>query len=123
MELSRYPANALQPEHLVMGILRAAPAAIARHVSSDWTLERLEIALNLQAQRDPSVLPEGVDMPISSAAMTVMRQAVTEADETNNQFVEPVHLVLSLLDDDSQAVARVLREAGLNRESILRSLR
>src|SRR5204863_9625768 len=38
-------ARLIEPNHLVLGILRADPSAISRFMRSDWTLKRLEAAV------------------------------------------------------------------------------
>ena len=40
-------------------------------------------------------------MVLSRELMSVMRKAVTYAFEANSEFVQPPHILLSLLDDDS----------------------
>jgi hypothetical protein len=74
----------------------------------------------LRRRRNPNVLPR--QMVISRQVMAVMRKAVSYAFAAESEFVEPSHLRLALLDDETTAgrfeldylLAAVSPEGSLN---------
>jgi ATP-dependent Clp protease ATP-binding subunit ClpA len=122
-ELSTHPSKSLEPEHIVLGIIRVEPTAITTYLASDWSLERVESALKLSPEQDAAVVPEHVEVPFSPPVEVVLRRAVVVADQLGRERVEPRHLLIALLEDESQSVTKMLHEAGLYRQRILESLR
>ena len=71
----------------------------------------------------PIALREDVDVPLSPAVGNLLRRAVLLADQLGMDYVEPRLLLAALLEDESQGVAILLREAGVDRARILESLK
>jgi hypothetical protein len=115
-------ARLIEPNHLVLGILRSDPAAIRGFLRPDWTLERLNAAVFL---RDPTAtpIPEHVGVPTSPAAIRAIVRAKAIADASGCSHVGSLHLLAALLEDESISVVQTLKNAGLHRQSILESLR
>ncbi|WP_287930487.1 Clp protease N-terminal domain-containing protein [Arthrobacter sp.] len=58
----------------------------------------------------------------TDAASAVLRHAVDEALSLHAKEVEPVHLLLGIMDDDDGIAATVLQGDGVGRQSVLREL-
>lgn len=123
LELSAHPASRIEPEHIVMGILRVDPMLISANLARDWTTERVETSLTLPAAPGLSALPEHVEVPVSPSVLALLRRAVVTADQLGSREVQPRHLLVALLDDESLPVVNLLREAGVSREVILEGLK
>ncbi len=71
--------------------------------------------------RLPKVYAAGAEVGIGPALGLVLDAAFTEAESLTDEFVSTEHLLLALLSGSS-AAARILRDAGLERDAILSAL-
>jgi ATP-dependent Clp protease ATP-binding subunit ClpA len=118
LELSLHPRRSIEPEHVLLGILRVEPTAVSTYLAGDWTIERVETALKLPAA-GANAMPEHVEIPFSPAVMAALRRAVLTADELESSPIQPGHLLAALLEDESLAVVKLLRQAGITRALVL----
>jgi ATP-dependent Clp protease ATP-binding subunit ClpA len=123
---ARYEASQLgqltiEPEHLLLGILREAPQMIARfaargHVESI----RAAIADALPAQEKVST---SVEIPFSRDCKAVLQHAAIEADQLDNHFIGPAHLLVAIVVKTDGAATAALAGIGVNIDAIRDYLR
>lgn len=121
-EAMQFGAGAIEPEHLLLGVLRDSAQAVLRFVHAGETGEtirrRLEAAL---VAREPAT--RSGEVPFSPACKLVLSHGAAEADGLQNHTIRPEHLVLGILVATSGAAARVLREAAIDADAIREHLR
>jgi ATP-dependent Clp protease ATP-binding subunit ClpA len=116
--VSEHGGSGIDSEHLLLGILRAAPEAVTRLMAPGWSLQQMQervVALLPTGQR----VEESVEIPFSRAAADVIVRASEEAIALNNNEVRPEHLLLVLLSFEEAPTGQLLREAGLTRDAIV----
>jgi ATP-dependent Clp protease ATP-binding subunit ClpB len=116
--VSLYGGGRMETDHLLLGLLEAAPSSITRFMGADWSVERMQEHLRRNVLRGPTVA-ESVEIPLSPDLARILVRASREADNLLSQDVRPEHLLLALLDDDVGSDAELLREAGVTRQSVV----
>jgi ATP-dependent Clp protease ATP-binding subunit ClpB len=120
----RFNHQQIENEHLLLALLDQdkglAPAVLNKAgVSVD--------AIRIQAQRELEKLPRvsgpgANDNPhVSGRLNRVLTQAEDEAKKLKDEFISVEHLLLALTDDTGPA-GRMLKEFGVTRDRLLRSL-
>jgi ATP-dependent Clp protease ATP-binding subunit ClpB len=115
--------QAIEPEHLLLALLSdpegvVYPLLHQVGVAPKPLRDRVEAALD----RLPKVYaPGATEVRVSPTLATVLDAAFREAEALTDEYVSTEHLLLALLEGSS-AAARVLREAGLERDAILAAL-
>jgi ATP-dependent Clp protease ATP-binding subunit ClpB len=115
--------QAIEPEHLLLALLSdpegvVYPLLHAVGVAPKPLRDRVDAALD----RLPKVFAQGGgEVRISPALATVLDAAFREAEALTDEYVSTEHLLLALLEGASPA-ARILRDAGLQRDDVLAAL-
>ncbi len=121
---SEHNNQQIEPEHLLLAMLNE-PEGIARAmldklgVSSDDASRELAVSID----RFPKVSGSTVgDAFISPRTKTVLDAAFAEAAKMKDQYVSIEHIFLSISDEKKGEAAKILREKGISRETILKVL-
>ena len=109
--------------HLLAALLEEAeslPAGIlaAAGIAPSAVRERVEQELN----RMPQVSGPGTEAQqvyFTQRLARLLTQAEDEAKAIKDEYVSVEHLLLAMLDDDRDAVSRLLRAVGLTRERLM----
>jgi NAD(P)-dependent dehydrogenase (short-subunit alcohol dehydrogenase family) len=112
-EASQFGAQAIEPEHILLGILREDPAQVARFVADAHRLTesiRKEIEARTALGEKTST---SVDIPLSGLAKRVLAFAAEEAERLSSRWIGPEHLLLGLLRVETSMASEILRERGL----------
>jgi ATP-dependent Clp protease ATP-binding subunit ClpB len=115
--------QAIEPEHLLLALLSdpegvVYPLLHALGVAPKPLRDGVESALD----RLPKVFAQGTsEVRVSPALGTVLDGAFREAEALTDEYVSTEHLLLALLEGGS-AAARLLRDAGLERDAVLTAL-
>ncbi|MFO0878268.1 MAG: ATP-dependent chaperone ClpB [Gemmataceae bacterium] len=119
---ARQGQQQIEPEHLLAALLEqegAACQAILQKAGVDPTTLKNRVGKDLA--RLPKVSGGGEPNP-GTRLSRVLMQAEDEAKAMKDDFVAVEHLLLALLEE-SGAVGRLLKEAGLTRDRFLEALR
>jgi len=121
-EVSQRGGMTIEPEHLVLGVLRDRADTILRFArpgeTADTIRKRFESAATAAARVSTSV-----EIPFSQSCKAALTQTGVEADALRNKTIRPEHLILGILVKTSGAAARALREAGVDPNAIREALR
>ena len=109
-------------EHVLLGILRAAPDAVLRFTNAHTTAESIVAACAEQVSGGPR-LPTAHELPFSAAVRKLLFQADTHREALGQRYVMPEHSVLALLDGEREPVYHMLVDAGVDRTKVLEFLR
>jgi ATP-dependent Clp protease ATP-binding subunit ClpB len=114
--------QAIEPEHVLLALLSDADGVIYPLLHR---LGRSPRALRDQVDealdRIPKVYSQGAEVRVSPATGILLERAFAEAKKLTDEYVSTEHLFLALLDGDT-GPARLLREAGLNPDTVLAAL-
>ncbi|MGD2028363.1 MAG: ATP-dependent chaperone ClpB [Desulfobacterales bacterium] len=114
----------IEPEHLLLSMLNE-PEGIARAMLDKLGVSSEDVSRELAASIDriPKVSGSAVgDAFISPRTKSVLDAAFAEAAKMKDQYVSIEHIFLSISDEKKGDAARVLRDKGITRESILKVL-
>jgi heme-degrading monooxygenase HmoA len=115
-EVAQLGGLTIEPEHLVLGILRGSAQDILRFASPGTTADTIRNALQLPASQ-PKV-STSVEIPFSQGTKDALLRAPIEADDLSNVFIRPEHIVLGILVKTSGEAARALNGAGVTVDAV-----
>src|SRR5918999_331485 len=110
----------LEAEHLLLALLQQADGVVEQilgklGVDSNPIIAQLQIELDRQAKAyGPSQLY------LSPRLKAVLEQAENEAGQLKDEYVSTEHLLLAIVEKDSGAAGRIIKERGVTREAIFR---
>jgi len=115
-EASQYGSPKIEPEHIVLGLLREDRSLIKKFLSAGGA-ENIRAAIDKHSQHKP-VISTSVDLPLSEDSKRVLTLAAVEADELTHRSISTGHLLLGLLQQKECFAAEALRQAGIQHERI-----
>jgi|HubBroStandDraft_6_1064221.scaffolds.fasta_scaffold06391_3 hypothetical protein len=117
-EASHYGSPIIEPEHLLLGVLRE-DAGLAKwfpghfHVGPEI---RSEIEKRI-TQRDR--IPVASEVPFSDDCKKVLKLSIETADRLAHRVVEPEHMLIGILRAKESLAAQILIARGLKADPIL----
>jgi len=120
-EASQVGSAYIEPEHLLLGVLREDKVLLNRFLRSRAALESLrrEIEGRLTVRASTSTSP---DLPLSESGKRVLAFAAEEAERLVHKHIGTEHLLLGLLREEKSIAAVILRGRGLRLTSIREEL-
>jgi ATP-dependent Clp protease ATP-binding subunit ClpC len=117
-ETSEMGALTIEPEHLLLGLLRGKTGP-ARTILAGAQLshEGAREAIDTQrAVREKT--PTAVEIPFSDATKRILHYALEEADRLRHSYIGTEHLLLGLLREEPSVAASILRTHGLTLDGV-----
>ena len=108
-EASQFGQITIEPEHLLLGLLRDT-RALSTIVPASLALIRQEIESGLVSTEKVST---SVEIPFSPSSKRVLQFAAQEADALGHRDIGSEHLLLGLLREEHSAAATVLGARGV----------
>ena len=110
MEAGRLGSDAIDTEHLLMGVVRAE-SDLFGHMVVSLSVESVRQAA---AQwRDPAAAkPTSIDMPLTNECREVLERTQSIADNKSCRFIRTEHLLEALLTVEHTHAATILEDAG-----------
>jgi ATP-dependent Clp protease ATP-binding subunit ClpB len=110
----------LEPEHLLLALLQQTDGVVPqilgkRGVDSNPIIAQLQIELDRQAKAYGQT-----QLYLSPRLKEVLEQAEKEAGQLKDEYVSTEHLLLAIVEKDSGAAGRIIKERGVTREAIFR---
>lgn len=119
-EASQLGSEYIEPEHLLLGMLRDDKALFSR-LLPQMTHAAIEAEVR-QVAIIREVISTNVDLPLSERSKRVLLSAAREADELNHRHIGSEHLLLGLLHEQGQPVSELLRKYGAKFEDLRRKI-
>ena len=117
-EASRFGSPYIEPEHLLLGLMRGTALGFSGIPQSVLEAVRSEIERMSPAGIQVST---SEDVPVSGTVKRTLSRAAEEADASKDRHIGPEHLVLGLLTEGGSNVIGILQKHGIHRENLSRS--
>jgi uncharacterized protein (TIGR03435 family) len=117
-EVSELGSDAIEPEHLLLGVLDERKGLGCRILTrTGATLDdfRRDIVRRLTSGEKP---PASNEIPFSASCQRVLNYAIEEADRLLHHHIGTEHLLLGLLREERSVAAEVLTSRGLSIEAV-----
>ncbi len=113
----------LNVEHLMLALLHQ-PDGIVTPIFQKLGVDTLEItsAVESTVQKAPKVQGAASQMRISHALQSVLDAGFKEATVLKDEYVSTEHLLIACAEAKQTEVGRILREAGITKDKILKAL-
>jgi ATP-dependent Clp protease ATP-binding subunit ClpB len=111
------------PEHVLRALLtqdEGVALAVLRKVGADP--EGLLRKVDEELATQPQVRGATAEAYVGRRMKDLLDEAARQSDEFKDEYVSSEHLLLALLSKDLGPASRVLREAGVNRDTVLKAL-
>jgi ATP-dependent Clp protease ATP-binding subunit ClpC len=113
-EASQTGSHIIEPEHLLLGLLREAKALFDTAKIEDMAQE-LRRAVHVEGAPKVDV---AIDLPLSHSAKQVLVYGAEEAEQLHHAHISPEHLLLALMREPGVA-ATTLDKYGIHRDRII----
>jgi len=112
-EASELRSQAIEPNHLLLGLVREDKQLFTRFNLTTLSLDTLVRRIRETAGQGAK-LSASVDIPLSSEAKRVLSYAADESNKLNHSYIGTEHLLLGLLRAEETTAAELLSEYGLS---------
>ena len=112
-EASQFSSGFIEPEHLLLALLRESTGLASRLLrSSPAAAEYLRS--DIEGNTKPiEKVSTSIDVPLSHACKRVLAYASEEAERLANKHIDTEHLLLGILREEKSHAAELLRERGI----------
>src|SRR4051794_39938636 len=112
-EASMFGSNTIEPEHLLLGLLREDKSLISSFLPADTSIDslRAQIAARITSLEK---IATAVELPLSNEAKRVLAYAHEESDRLFHRHIGTEHLLLGLLHEEGSIAAKVLRVVSVS---------
>ncbi len=124
-EASQFGAPAIEPEHLLLGLMREDKTLTARFLArAQASLEAIRKDIEGRAPMREKI-STSVELPLAPETKRVLAYAHEESDRLQHRHIGTEHLLLGLLREERSMAAEILFERGLRlaavREEVARA--
>src|SRR3989440_529943 len=124
-EASQFGAQAIDAEHILLGLLREDKQLTQKFFRSPHsTVESIRREIESRTPLRDKV-SASVDLPLSASAKRVLSFAADESERLQHRHIGTEHLLLGILREDKSTAAEILYERGLRlnqiREDLMRA--
>jgi ATP-dependent Clp protease ATP-binding subunit ClpC len=105
-EASQVGASSIEPEHLLLGLLRESRELITPPADLDDLVHELRAAMPPGTEK----ISTSVDLPLSHGTKRVLAYSAEEAKRLSHQQVAPEHLLLALTRESGTPATEILRK-------------
>ena len=110
-EASQFGTPHIDPEHILLGILRESPDLL-RSVAGPDAIETIRDRVRQQHPIREKIA-ESVDLPFSEEAKHVLNYALDEADQLKSRAITSKHILIGLLREENCPAQKILSELGV----------
>jgi len=116
-EATQLGSRALEPEHMLLGVLNEARGLGSRILARTNDLDDIRSDIVGRVTRREKV-PESDEIPFSDSCKGALEYAVEEADRLSHSHVGTEHLLLGFLHEGHNVAAEVLAARGVRIEAV-----
>jgi ATP-dependent Clp protease ATP-binding subunit ClpC len=111
-EVSEIGASSIEPEHLLLALLREDQALVARFLPAKAVVEEIRNQILERVVRGAKI-STSVQIPLSKESKKVLMSAANESESLGHKHIGLEHLLLGLLSMKQSIAGKVLHENGL----------
>ncbi|MGH9902489.1 MAG: Clp protease N-terminal domain-containing protein, partial [Pyrinomonadaceae bacterium] len=118
-EASQFGAPAIEPEHLLLGLMREDKTLTSRFLQwrADGSLEAIRKEVEGRAPLREKI-STSVELPLAPETKRVLAFAHEESDRLQHRHIGTEHLLLGLLREERSMAAEILYERGLRLNAV-----
>jgi ATP-dependent Clp protease ATP-binding subunit ClpC len=115
--VSEYGSAELEPEHVLLGILREGKGAAFDLLFNRFQLDPASLSKEIESRLErKATFSESVEVPFSRFARRVITASVEEADRLGDREIDTEHLLLGVLRVSDSIPASMLAKHGVTLE-------
>jgi len=118
-EVSQLGATSIEPEHLLLGLLREEKALVYLFTAAGRTTDDIKKQTEERAGRGPT-FSTAVEVPLSNVTKTVLMYAADESNRLGHNHIGTEHLLMGLLYKENSLAQEILLENGVNLPDVRR---
>lgn len=121
-EASLAGGEAIEPEHLLLGLAREDNPLLVRFLpNGEGSVESMRAEIQRQvAERER--IPTSVELPLAPESKRVLHYAHEESDRLRDRHIGTEHLLLGLMREERSIAEQVLSELGLSLDGVRAAL-
>lgn len=120
LQVSVRRSTSIEPEHLLLALLRTERKLIASHLKNGWTVARLQSVVKARlVPEGPDKVPHDVEVPFADVTKQLIATASDIAAKRGGTEFGSLHVLAALMQDNATSLGELLRESGLSSESLL----
>lgn len=117
-EAAQLGAQAIDAEHILLGLLREA-APLFQKLFSDAPVSMAAIRKEIESSRDScDRISASVDLPLSQGAKRVLSYAADESERRQHRHIGTEHLLMGLLRESPSLAGQVLADHGVTADKV-----
>ena len=116
-EASQYGSPKIEPEHLLLGVLREEGRLAARLFPAPGEMEALRKEIEAQLTIGPRI-STSVEMPLSQDSKQTLNLAAQSAKSLGHRHVHGFHLIIGMLRVEKSTAARLLKAHSVDEKKL-----
>lgn len=114
---SEFGSTLIEPEHILLAILREEPDVLRPWLKSPHDYDALRVEIE-DGQHGQERIPDSVDIPLSAASKRVLAYASEEAERQRHVNIRSSHLLAGLLREPNTGAAHALAGFGVEIQQV-----
>ena len=121
-EASQFASPKIEPEHLLLGLLREDKVRLHLYLPSFDSAEAISAQIEARTPPAAEKASSSVDLPLSNPSKRVLAYAAEEANRLGHKHIGPEHLFLGLLREEEGFAVQILRQRGADLNRVRKEL-
>ena len=118
-EVSQLGAISIEPEHLLLGLLREDKPLVYLFTTAGRTTAGIRKQTEERMGRGPA-FSTSIEVPLSNDTKTVLMYAADESNRLGHSHIGTEHLLMGLLCKENSLAQEILLENGVNLSGVRR---
>jgi ATP-dependent Clp protease ATP-binding subunit ClpC len=119
-EASQFGTDSIEPEHLLLGILRLSAAVNFLEISDCSSRFRKLVE---GCNPTPAKVSTSMDIPLSHSSRRILAYGSEEAERLRHRYIDELHLILGILREDDGVAAHFLKTQSISLDALRDKLR
>ena len=111
-EVSELGAKSIDPEHLLLGLLREDQALITRFLPAHISVDEIRKQVEKRVERGAKI-STSVEIPLSDETKEALKYAADESQSLGHEQIGTEHLLLGMLRQQNSVAEGILSGSGV----------
>jgi len=121
-EVSQLGGTAIEPEHILLGLLRERKGLVARMFEQRGVSAAALSVEVVDRHEHGERISTSIEIPFSSGTRLVLEYAADEADRLGHSYIGTEHLLLGVLREERSMGAELLVQHGLGLDEVRKAV-